>query len=145
MRSPAWRTVLSPPRAARRPCFARRFRVVFLLARFAARVVAVFRVDRFLADDGRFLADARLAPLRFFPVLRFADFLVGAIWSSTVVGTAKVLNDVNAMLTPLPGAVAQVTRAPLGVGHITAPTQLKLELTFSAGYSGRPRILGSIT
>jgi hypothetical protein len=43
-------------------------------------------VGRFLADDDRFLADARLAPLRFFPVLAFADFLVGAIWSSAVVG-----------------------------------------------------------
>jgi hypothetical protein len=40
----------------------------------------------FPAGAGRFRADVRLAPLRFFPVLRFADFLVEAIWSSFVVG-----------------------------------------------------------
>ena len=103
VRSPAWRTVLRPPRAAWRPCFARRFSVAFLLPRFAARLLAVFRVGRFLADDGRFLADARLAPLRFFPVLRFADFLVEAIWSSAVVGMADVLNDMNGTPVPAPG------------------------------------------
>lgn len=103
MRSPARRTVFRPPRAARRPCLARRFRVAFLLDRFAARLLAALRVGRFLADDDRFLADARLAPLRFFPLLVFADFLVGAIWSSAVVGYGDALNERNGTPAPFRG------------------------------------------
>jgi hypothetical protein len=65
----------------------------------ATRLPAVFLVDRFLAEEGRFLADARLAPLRFFPALRFADFLVGAIWSSAVWVTSIEPNQVKGMLS----------------------------------------------
>jgi hypothetical protein len=75
VRSPAWRTVLIPPLAARSPLRAWRFKELFALDLFAVlalprRFEAAFRAGRFLADDP-------LALLRFLAL----RFLVAAIWS----------------------------------------------------------------
>jgi hypothetical protein len=75
VRSPAWRTLLSPPLAARMPLRACRFKELLALDLFALLPLArrfdpAFRAGRFLADDP-------LALLRFLAL----RFLVGAISS----------------------------------------------------------------